>query len=58
VAAGVAWFSMGTDAHSPGELANLPFGMATAALAGVRRDQLLIYRSAEQVSAWARELNG
>ena len=58
VAAGVEWFSMGTDAHSPGELANLPFGMATAELAGVRRDQLLIYKTAEQVRAWAGELKG
>jgi putative hydrolase len=57
VAAGVEWFSMGTDAHSPGELANLPFGMATAALAGVPRDRLLIYRSAEEVRSWAREVN-
>jgi histidinol phosphatase-like PHP family hydrolase len=56
--AGVRWFSMGTDAHSAGELHNLPFAMATAALAGIPRDRILNYRSAEEVVAWAEEVTG
>jgi histidinol phosphatase-like PHP family hydrolase len=56
MAAGVRWFSMGTDAHSAGELANLPFGMATAVLAGIPRERILNYRSADEVRAWVREL--
>jgi len=53
---GVRWFSIGSDAHSAEELEFLPFGMATAALAGIPRDRILNYRSAEFVRSWAREL--
>lgn len=55
---GVRWFSMGTDAHSAGELNNLPFAMATAALAGIPRDRILNYRTAEEVVTWAGEVAG
>ena len=54
--AGVQWFTMGTDAHSAGELANLPFAMATAALAGIPRERILNYRPVEEVTAWVRRL--
>ena len=37
------------------ELAFLPFGMATAALAGIERDRILNYRSAAFVRSWAAE---
>ena len=57
VASGVRWFSMGTDAHSPGELANLPFAMATASMAGVPRGGFLNYRTADEVRSWARALH-
>jgi histidinol phosphatase-like PHP family hydrolase len=53
---GVAWFSIGSDAHSAEELAFLSFGMATAALAGISRERILNYRTAEFVRSWAREL--
>lgn len=56
VAEGVQWFSMGSDAHYAEELDNLPFAMATAILAGVPRDRLIAYRSADEVVAWATEL--
>jgi histidinol phosphatase-like PHP family hydrolase len=56
VAAGVRWFSIGSDAHSAMELGFLPFGMATAALAGVERGQVLNYRSVEEVGRWASDL--
>ena len=51
---GVAWFSIGSDAHTAGELEFLPFGMATAALAGIPRGRILNYRTVEFVRAWAR----
>ncbi len=53
---GVEWFSIGSDAHSPAELEFLPFGMATAELAGIPRDRVLNYRSPDFVKRWARHL--
>ena len=53
---GVPWFSIGSDAHSAPELEFLPFGMATAVLAGIPRDRVLNYRSVGFVKGWAREL--
>src|SRR6185436_18835496 len=50
---GVHWFSIGSDAHSANELEFLPFGMATAALAGIPREQILNYRPADFVRSWA-----
>src|SRR5256885_15430587 len=46
---GVRWVSIGSDAHSAGELEFLPFGLATAALAGIPRDRILNYRSVDFV---------
>ena len=54
---GVRWFSIGSDAHDAGELGFLPFGLAIAALAGVPRDRVLNYRTADEVVAWARGLS-
>jgi histidinol phosphatase-like PHP family hydrolase len=51
---GVMWFSIGSDAHSAEELGFLPFGMATAARAGIPRARILNYRSVAFVRAWAR----
>jgi histidinol phosphatase-like PHP family hydrolase len=51
---GVAWFSIGSDAHTALELEFLPFGMATAALAGIPRERILNYRSVDFVRTWAR----
>jgi histidinol phosphatase-like PHP family hydrolase len=51
---GVRWFSIGSDAHSVLELEFLPFGMATAARAGIGRDRILNYRSIDFVRSWAR----
>ena len=56
VSAGVRWFSIGSDAHSAFELGFLPFGMATAALAGVPQERVLNYRSVEEIVAWADAL--
>jgi putative hydrolase len=51
---GVAWFSIGSDAHTAFELEFLPFGMATAVLAGIPRERILNYQPVEFVRAWAR----
>jgi putative hydrolase len=56
VAEGVRWYSIGSDAHIPVELEFLPFGLATAVLAGVPRDRVLNYLPAEDVVAWAAGL--
>jgi putative hydrolase len=55
-AEGVQWFSIGSDAHSAQELEFLPFGMATAALAGIPRERILNYRSIDFVRSWASRL--
>ena len=51
---GVEWFSMGSDAHTAEELEFLPFGMATAALAGIPRTRILNYHPVDFVRDWAR----
>jgi histidinol phosphatase-like PHP family hydrolase len=53
VAEGVRWYSIGSDAHDAGELDFLPIGLAIARAAGVPRERILNYRSAEQVIGWA-----
>jgi putative hydrolase len=55
-AEGVGWFSIGSDAHAAHELEFLPFGMATAVLAGIPRERILNYRPVEEVIAWAAAL--
>ncbi len=57
-ASGVQWFSMGTDAHSPNELKNLPFAMAIAVQAGIPLERFLNYRTADEVREWARGAGG
>jgi histidinol phosphatase-like PHP family hydrolase len=54
IAEGVQWFSIGSDAHAASELELLPFGMATAARAGIPRERILNYHSVDFVRAWAR----
>lgn len=50
VAATGAWVSIGTDAHTPGELVFLEIGIAAAILAGVRQDRILNLLSARQLA--------
>ena len=49
-----AWFSIGTDAHHPHELAFIEFGLASAIAGGVPRARILNFLPAEEVVAWAR----
>jgi histidinol phosphatase-like PHP family hydrolase len=58
VSEGVRWFSIGSDAHTSLELEFLPFGLATAALAGIPRERILNYRTVEEVVEWGRALRG
>ena len=53
---GVRWFSIGSDAHRAQELELLPFGMATAALAGISREQILNYQPVDFVRSWGTGL--
>ena len=50
---GVKWFSIGSDAHTAQELEFLPFGMATAARAGIPRERILNYLPVGPVLSWA-----
>lgn len=50
--------SIGTDAHSAGDLQVIWIGVAAAILAGLRREQVLNYREASAVRAWVRERRG
>jgi histidinol phosphatase-like PHP family hydrolase len=54
-AAGVR-ISIGTDAHSVGELDFLEFGLAAAIRGGVDRDRILNFGPAEDVAVWAAEV--
>ena len=56
--AGVRWFSIGSDAHRAEELDALPIGMAIAQLAGIPRERIINYKTADEVVAWATELRG
>jgi putative hydrolase len=44
-----------TDAHSPGELDFIAFGLAAAIRAGIRMDRVVNFLPAEELRAWARE---
>ena len=56
MAEGVRWFTIGSDAHVALELEFLPFGLATAALAGIPRERILNYRTADEVVGWVEQL--
>ncbi len=48
--------SIGTDAHSVGELDFLDYGLAAAIRAGIDRDRILNFRPVEDVLEWAAEV--
>lgn len=49
------YISIGTDAHSTGELDFIELGIATALAAAVPRDRILNYMTAEELTAWVRD---
>ena len=44
--------SIGTDSHGPSQLRFIEFGLASAILAGVKRDRILNFMTAEQLLDW------
>jgi putative hydrolase len=50
--------SIGTDAHHPDELAFIELGVAAAIEAGIPRQNILNYCTADEVVAWARAVRG
>jgi DNA polymerase (family 10) len=48
--------SIGTDAHQPAELAFMEFGLAAALAAGIPKDRILNFGSADALTAWTRAL--
>ncbi len=48
--------SIGSDAHWPGQIGFVEFGLAAALEAGIPTDRILNLRSAEELIGWAAEL--
>ena len=48
------WISMGTDAHDPEEMQYLPVALAAAISAGIPKERILNFMTAEDLKAWAR----
>lgn len=48
------WVSMGTDAHNPEEMQYLPVALAAAISAGIPKDKILNFMSADALAAWVR----
>lgn len=48
--------SLGTDAHGPSQLAFIEFGLASAAQAGIPRDRILNFMTAEELLGWVGSL--
>jgi histidinol phosphatase-like PHP family hydrolase len=46
------WISMGTDAHTPGEMQYLPVGLAAAISAGIPKDRILNFMTADELDVW------
>jgi DNA polymerase (family 10) len=47
--------TIGTDAHSVGELDNVDLSLAAAILAGVQQEQILNFRPVEEFLGWVAE---
>jgi histidinol phosphatase-like PHP family hydrolase len=57
IAAGVGTrISIGTDAHQPAELAFMELGLAAALLAGIGKERILNFGTADDVVAWTDSL--
>jgi histidinol phosphatase-like PHP family hydrolase len=44
--------SLGTDSHGPSQLRFIEFGLASAMLAGIKRDRILNFMNREQLLTW------
>lgn len=45
--------SLGTDSHGPSQLSFVELGLASAILAGVKRDRILNFMKRDELLAWA-----
>ena len=52
------WISMGTDAHNQEEMQYLPVALAAAISAGVPREKILNFMTADELAAWVRARRG
>jgi histidinol phosphatase-like PHP family hydrolase len=50
-----AWISIGTDAHSPGELRNMEYGIALAIGGGVPTERILNFLTRDGIRAWVEQ---
>jgi histidinol phosphatase-like PHP family hydrolase len=50
--------SIGTDAHSVGELRFMEFGLAAAIRAGIPQERILNFQPVEEVLEWSRRIRG
>ena len=50
--------SLGTDAHGASQLAFIEFGLASAALAGIKQERILNFLSLGQLQAWVGAIRG
>jgi histidinol phosphatase-like PHP family hydrolase len=46
------WISMGTDAHTPEEMQYLPVALAAAISAGIPREKILNFMTADELAGW------
>jgi putative hydrolase len=49
------WISMGTDAHTPGEMQYLPVGLSAAITAGIPKDKIINFMSVDELRTWVAE---
>lgn len=52
------WISMGTDAHNPEEMRYLPVALAAAITAGIPRDKILNFMTADELAVWVAKRRG
>jgi histidinol phosphatase-like PHP family hydrolase len=50
--------SLGTDAHGPSQLRFIELGLASAAIAGVKRERILNFMTRQDLLAWAAGVRG
>lgn len=52
------WISLGTDAHNPEEMQYLPVALAAAISAGIPKDRILNFMTADELAGWVRNRRG
>jgi len=52
------WISMGTDAHNQEEMRYLPVALAAAISAGIPREKILNFMTADELAAWVSDRRG